>query len=60
MLKELEKVLYCEVYTVTDPGKTELRSSRGQLLTEDEYYELARPSMATSAFTAAHGRRGGS
>ena len=37
-LKELEKVLYCEAYAVTDPGKTELR--RGHLLSEEEYQKL--------------------
>src|SRR3954468_11001187 len=37
-LKELEKVLYCEAYTVTDPGKTDL--PRGQLLTEEEFQKL--------------------
>ncbi len=37
-LKELEKVLYCEAFTVIDPGTTELQ--RGQLLTEEEYNEL--------------------
>ena len=37
-MRELEKVLYCEAYTVTDPGKVELVP--GQILTEDEYQEL--------------------
>ncbi len=37
-LKELEKVLYCEAYVVTDPGKTDL--PLGQLLTEDDYQQL--------------------
>jgi len=36
-LKDLEKVLYFEAYIVTDPKDTSL--SRGQLLTEDEYYK---------------------
>lgn len=37
-LKELEKVLYCEAYTVTDPRKTDLK--RGQLLTEEDHQKL--------------------
>lgn len=37
-LKELEKVLYCEAYTVTDPGKTELK--RGALLSEEDFQKL--------------------
>ena len=36
-LKELEKVLYCEAYTIIDPGKTELK--RGGLLTEEDYHK---------------------
>ncbi|MDR0965690.1 MAG: DNA-directed RNA polymerase subunit beta', partial [Myxococcales bacterium] len=35
-LKDLEKVLYCESYIVTNPGKTPLQ--RGELLTEDKYH----------------------
>ncbi|MCP4872308.1 MAG: DNA-directed RNA polymerase subunit beta' [Proteobacteria bacterium] len=36
-LKQLERVLYCESYIVTDPGSTELKV--GQILTEDEYQD---------------------
>jgi DNA-directed RNA polymerase subunit beta' len=36
-LKELERVLYCESYIVTDPGSTELK--QGQILSEDEYQD---------------------
>ncbi|MDO8643688.1 MAG: DNA-directed RNA polymerase subunit beta', partial [bacterium] len=35
MLKNLEKVLYCEAYIVTDPGNTKL--SEGEVLNEDLY-----------------------
>ena len=34
----LERIIYYESYVVIDPGSTSLR--RGQLLTEDEYFEL--------------------
>ncbi len=34
-LKDLEKVLYCEAYIVTDPGNTELIEN--EILTEDRY-----------------------
>src|SRR6202023_3598476 len=34
-LKDVEKVLYCEAYIVTDPGETTLREA--ELLTEDKY-----------------------
>ncbi|HCU24226.1 MAG TPA: DNA-directed RNA polymerase subunit beta', partial [Deltaproteobacteria bacterium] len=34
-LKDLEKVLYCEAYVVTDPGTSSL--SEGEVLTEDKY-----------------------
>jgi DNA-directed RNA polymerase subunit beta' len=34
-LKDLEKVLYCEAYIVTDPGNTELVEN--EILTEDRY-----------------------
>ena len=34
-LKELERVLYCEAYIVTDPGNTTL--AEGEVLTEDRY-----------------------
>ncbi len=36
-LKNLERVLYCEAYIVTDPGNTEL--VEGQILSEDEYQQ---------------------
>ncbi|MBI4041171.1 MAG: DNA-directed RNA polymerase subunit beta' [Deltaproteobacteria bacterium] len=36
-LKDLEKVLYCESYIVTDPGKTPL--TQADVLTEDQYYK---------------------
>ncbi len=34
-LKELETVLYCEAYVVTDPGETEFRL--GEVILEDQY-----------------------
>ncbi|PJA20883.1 MAG: DNA-directed RNA polymerase subunit beta', partial [Deltaproteobacteria bacterium CG_4_10_14_0_2_um_filter_43_8] len=34
-LKSLERVLYCEAYTVLDPGNTTLL--QGEILTEDQY-----------------------
>ncbi|MCL2181960.1 MAG: DNA-directed RNA polymerase subunit beta' [Chitinispirillia bacterium] len=34
----LERIIYYESYVVIDPGNTSLK--RGQLLTEDEYFEL--------------------
>jgi DNA-directed RNA polymerase beta' subunit len=37
-LKDLEKVLYCESYIVTDPGDTTLE--RGAILSEDDYQEM--------------------
>jgi DNA-directed RNA polymerase subunit beta' len=36
-LKDLERVLYCESYVVTDPGSTTLK--HGDILTEEEYQE---------------------
>ncbi len=36
-LKDLEKVLYCESYIVTDAGKTPFKA--GEILTEDKYYK---------------------
>src|SRR6201999_2156601 len=36
-LKELERVLYCESYIVTDPAATDLKAT--QILTEDQYHE---------------------
>jgi DNA-directed RNA polymerase subunit beta' len=37
-LKDLERVLYCESYVVTDPGETPLE--KGEILSEDRYWEL--------------------
>ena len=37
-LKDLEKVLYCESYTVTDPGETSLE--KGSILSEEDYQEM--------------------
>ena len=37
-LKDLEKVLYCESYMVTNPGETTL--ANGEILTEDDYREM--------------------
>ena len=37
-LKNLEKVLYCESYTVTDPGETPLEA--GTILAEEDYQEM--------------------
>ncbi len=37
-LKDLEKVLYCEAYTVTDPGETTL--AKGEILSEEDYQEM--------------------
>lgn len=34
-LKDVERVLYCEAYVVTDPGETTLKL--GEMLTEDKY-----------------------
>ncbi len=36
-LKELERVLYCESYIVTDPGESTLKE--GEILTEEDYQE---------------------
>lgn len=36
-LKDLEKVLYCESYMVTNPGESTLRD--GEILTEEDYRE---------------------
>ncbi len=36
-LKDLERVLYCEAYIVTDPGDTDLKKS--EILSEDQYQE---------------------
>lgn len=35
-LKDLEKVLYCEAYIVTDPGETDFQE--GEILSEQMYY----------------------
>ena len=37
-LREIERVLYYESFVVVEPGITDLEK-KGQLLTEDEYYE---------------------
>jgi DNA-directed RNA polymerase beta' subunit len=37
-LKDLEKVLYCESYIVTDPGETTLE--KGVILSEEDYQEM--------------------
>ncbi len=37
-LKDLEKVLYCESYIVTDPGETTLE--KGAILSEEDYQEM--------------------
>jgi DNA-directed RNA polymerase beta' subunit len=37
-LKDLEKVLYCESYTVTDPGESTLE--KGSILSEEDYQEM--------------------
>jgi len=50
-LKNLERVLYCEAYVVTDPGKTPLK--KGEVLSEDEY-SAARKTYKTD-FKAAMG-----
>jgi DNA-directed RNA polymerase beta' subunit len=39
-LKDLEKVLYCESYVVTDPGETTFE--RGAILSEEDYQETIR------------------
>ena len=37
-LKDLEKVLYCESYIVTDPGETPLQ--KGEILSEEDHQEM--------------------
>ena len=37
-LKDLEKVLYCESYVVTEPGETTLKE--GEILSEDDYQDM--------------------
>ena len=51
-LKELEKVLYCECYAVTEIGQTSLEL--GQLLTEEEFQE-ASDEYGLGAFAASMG-----
>ncbi|MCC7065341.1 MAG: DNA-directed RNA polymerase subunit beta', partial [Planctomycetes bacterium] len=51
-LKELEKVLYCEAYVVTDPRETGL--ALGELLTE-ERYQKALEEFGDDAFLAGMG-----
>ena len=51
-LKDLEKVLYCESYIVTNPGKTPL--TKGELLTEDKYHR-ALDDYGDGAFEAGMG-----
>ncbi|HBP20179.1 MAG TPA: DNA-directed RNA polymerase subunit beta', partial [Planctomycetes bacterium] len=51
-LKDLERVLYCESYAVTDPGETELQ--KGEILSEDRYWELL-DEYGDEAFEAAMG-----
>ncbi|OGQ37087.1 MAG: DNA-directed RNA polymerase subunit beta' [Deltaproteobacteria bacterium RIFCSPHIGHO2_12_FULL_43_9] len=36
-LKDVERVLYCEAYIVTDPGETELH--KGEILSEERYHQ---------------------
>ncbi|MGE0614980.1 MAG: DNA-directed RNA polymerase subunit beta' [Bacteriovoracia bacterium] len=49
-LKDLEKVLYCEAYVVTDPGNSGV--DENTVLTEDKYTELVREAKT---FTASMG-----
>ncbi len=51
-LKDLERVLYCEAYIVTDPKDSSL--AKNQILTEDEYY-TALDTLGDSAFDAGMG-----
>ena len=51
-LKDLERVLYCEAYIVTDPKDSAL--AKNQILTEDEYYN-ALDTLGDSAFDAGMG-----
>jgi len=51
-LKDLEKILYFESYTVIEPGLTPLKM--GQTLTEDEYID-AQDEYGEDAFTASIG-----
>jgi DNA-directed RNA polymerase subunit beta' len=51
-LKDVERVLYCEAYCVTDPKGTELKL--GEVLSEDRYQEAVK-TFGASAFDAAMG-----
>ncbi|HEY6106595.1 MAG TPA: DNA-directed RNA polymerase subunit beta', partial [Anaeromyxobacteraceae bacterium] len=51
-LKDLEKVLYCESYIVTDPKETTL--ARGELISEDRQQKL-RDELGADAFESAMG-----
>ncbi len=51
-LKDLEKVLYCEAFVVTDPKQTSL--SKGELLTEEKYHRL-HDELGEDAFSAGMG-----
>jgi DNA-directed RNA polymerase subunit beta' len=51
-LKDLEKILYCESYVVTDPKETGLQ--RGELLTEERYMKAVEE-FGEDAFAAGMG-----
>ncbi len=51
-LKDLEKVLYCESYIVTDPKESTLQ--RGELISEERQQKL-RDELGDDAFTSAMG-----
>jgi len=51
-MRELEKVLYCEAFVVTEPGKLELKL--GAMLSEEEYLEVVEE-HGPGAFTAEMG-----
>src|SRR5450432_3889925 len=51
-LKDLEKILYCESYVVTDPKETGLQ--RGELLTEERYVKAVEE-FGDEAFAAGMG-----
>ncbi len=51
MLKDLEKILYCEAYVVTDPGNTDLKE--GEIIPESRYQKLR--SDFNNKFTAGIG-----
>ncbi len=48
-LKEIERILYFEMFVVTDPGLTMM--SKGDLLSEDQYYK-AQDEFGEDSFTA--------